>query len=181
MNSFKQLCQENYTRIYNYIFAMVKEPFLAEDLTQEVFMTALLKGNVFLEHESPPAFLYRTAKLKVLEAFREKGRSEVTELNEETAASDAEPLQALMREKDRQIDEELFVPEVMRQLNKKQLDLYQRYYVEKKPMKQIAKELGVKEAALKMRYVRLRRDVKKIIKEISMGDFSGKEAADETK
>lgn len=176
MNSFKQLCQENYARIYNYIFAMVKDSFLAEDLTQEVFTTAFLKGDIFLKHESPPAFLYRTAKLKVLEAFREKGRGEVAELNEDAAGIDVEPLQVLMREKDRQIDETQFVPKVMGRLSKNQLDLYQRYYIEKKPMKQIAKELGIKEAALKMRYVRLRRDVKKIVKEINMGEFSGKEA-----
>ena len=69
MKSFKKICRQNYIRIYNYIYAMTREAFLAEDLTQEVFLIAWQKGEEFMKHEKPEAVLYKTAKIKVLDTL----------------------------------------------------------------------------------------------------------------
>ena len=64
---------------------MTREAFLAEDLTQEVFLIAWQKGEDFMKHEKPEAFLYKTAKIKVLETLREEKRNESRKSMAETA------------------------------------------------------------------------------------------------
>lgn len=91
MKGFKKICRQNYIRIYNYIYAMTGEPFLAEDLTQEVFLIAWEKGECFIQHEKPEAFLYRTAKIKVLEALREEKKNRCIEFQEDMAMARNEP------------------------------------------------------------------------------------------
>lgn len=62
MKTFEELCQENYSRIYKYIFSMTGSKESTEDLIQEVFIAAYEKGEAFLRHEKPAAFLYKTAR-----------------------------------------------------------------------------------------------------------------------
>lgn len=169
MKSFEDRYQENYGRIYNYIHGMTKNPVLAEDLTQEVFLIVYKKGSRFLRHENPPAFLYRTAKLKTYEALRDDAKHRAMELKEEPVSGDPDLLEAILAEEDRNIDERKFVPQVMERLSQEQRELYQSYYLDKKSMRQIAQEKGIKETALKMRYVRLRKEVRRIIREMDMG------------
>ena len=170
MKSFENLYQENYGRVYNYIYGMTKNPSLAEDLTQEVFLIAFRKGSRFLKHENPAAFLYRTARLKTYEAMRDGAEHRTVALTNELVSDDPDLLTAILAEEDRNIDEREYVPQVMEQLNQEQRELYRCYYLEKKSMRQIAQEKDIKEAALKMRYVRLRKKVRKIIREMNMGN-----------
>lgn len=167
MNHFKKICQQNYIRIYNYIYAMTGEPFLAEDLTQEVFLIALQKGQAFLEHEKPEAFLYRTAKIKVLEAMRKAERNRCAELHENMAAERGEPFSELMRQRDQAFDEQNSILWVLEELTEEQKELYESYYVAHKSMREIAREKRIRESALKMKYVRLRRKVQQIVRELS--------------
>lgn len=168
MKDFEQLCRQNYIRIYNYIYAMVNNLPKAEDLTQEVFLLAFEKGKTFLQHENPTAFLYKVARIKVLENFRKEKKRSTEELKEEIADEKQDILLAILQERDRRIDESSFLVYVLAQLSEEQQDLYQLRYVDKKQMKQIAQEKGIKETALKMRYVRLRKEVKQIVKELNL-------------
>lgn len=93
LKAFEILCRENYARIYNYIYAMTKDAFLSEDLVQDVFLIAYRKGEAFLQHEKPEAFLYRTAKNKVLEAMRQ---NQMLELKEDLAAGEGDLLETIL-------------------------------------------------------------------------------------
>ena len=71
---FEDLCRETYPKIYNYILARTKSREISEDITQEVFLIAYRKGDDFLSHENPMAFLYVSAKNLLFEHFREKAK-----------------------------------------------------------------------------------------------------------
>ncbi|MFR7985217.1 MAG: RNA polymerase sigma factor [Clostridia bacterium] len=170
MKSFKKICRQNYIRIYNYIYAMTREAFLAEDLTQEVFLIAWQKGEDFMRHEKPEAFLYKTAKIKVLETLREEKRNESLELQENMAVDRRDLFDELIWQGEQEIDEQEYMKQVLSQLTDEQKELYQSYYVEHKPMREIAREKRIRESALKMKYVRLRKAVRNIVMDLGLSD-----------
>lgn len=173
MERFKVLCDENYKRIYRYIYAMTSDRTLTEDLVQDVFLAAYEKGDAFLSHEKPAAFLYKTAKFLTCSALRKvQARREET-LSGDFPSLERDPAEVLSMEDDRQIDEMDHVPQVLGKLSVEQRDLYNRYYLNHEPMKEIAASLGLKEPALRMRYVRLRKDVRRIISEIDFQECKG--------
>ena len=74
--AFELLYQRYQRRIHAYVFGMVKDHGRAEDVTQEVFVSALRRMR---ETEQPLAFkpwLYQIAKNSCIDAFRRSKRAE---------------------------------------------------------------------------------------------------------
>jgi len=107
MKSFEELCKENYGRIFKYIFSITKNKEATEDLIQEVFTIAYEKGRIFLNHEKPAGFLYKTARNITLTYIKGLKRQETLakEYLYENATKEGEPYQKLLREQDQKIDE----------------------------------------------------------------------------
>ena len=74
--AFELLYQRYHRRIHAYVLGMVKDDGRAEDVTQEVFVSALRRMR---ETEQPLAFkpwLYQIAKNSCIDAFRRSKRAE---------------------------------------------------------------------------------------------------------
>lgn len=171
---FEEICQENYAKIYNYILAKTANREAAEDLTQDVFLIALRKGDTFLHHEKPTAFLYVTAKNLVFDYFKKKREVPARQapLEEtENALTSPDAFEALCRQRSVSVDEERYRKQVLQKLLPKERDLYRRYYVDQKPMKLIAREFRISEAALRMKYMRIRRKIRRIAAELGLDEF----------
>ena len=82
---FEEICRDNYARIHNYILAKTGNREAAEDITQDVFFIAWQKGETFLSHEKPIAFLYATAANLVLEYYKKTGKAAARETKFEDA------------------------------------------------------------------------------------------------
>jgi RNA polymerase sigma-70 factor (ECF subfamily) len=171
MRSFEELCRENYSRIYKYIFAMTGSREASEDLLQDVFTVAFEKGRTFLEHENPPAFLYRTARNLTLTYLRRQRQYPSEALDDTVAGNGGELLDLLMREQDRHIDETAYIQPVLGGLPSKQRTLYAQRYVDRRPISEIAADEGVSETALRMRLVRLRREILQIVRALRLDEF----------
>lgn len=167
---FEDICRENYPKIYNYILARTRSKETAEDITQEVFMIAYKKGNVFLSHENPVAFLYVSAKNLVFEHFRESARKAPLE-ESDIEDSKGDVFEQICIYHARSIDERTYYDRVLNSLNKKERTLYEAYYLDKKPMKAIAWELHLSEAAVRMKYMRLRKKIKRIVSGLNLDAF----------
>ena len=102
---FEEICRENYARIYNYILAKTGKKEAAEDITQDVFLIAFQKGDKFLCHEKPIAFLYTTAKNLVLEYYKKSRTNEVELLESEQAAFEKDAYEELCSMKSGNINE----------------------------------------------------------------------------
>ncbi len=172
MKSFEELCAENYGRIYKYIFAMtgLREP--AEDLIQDVFTAAFEKGDGFLRHENPPAFLYKTARNMTLTYLKRQQRYTVEYLDEYTADDDDDLCDRLLRDQDRQIDEEVCAEKVLGSLDSRQQALYVQRYIERLPIRDIARAQDVSEPAMRMRLMRLRREIMGVVKDLKLDETS---------
>lgn len=67
---FAEIYSKYFKDIFRYVHHMISNSQVAEDIAQEVFYTALEKGNEFLEHPYPKRWLFRTARYKVHERYR---------------------------------------------------------------------------------------------------------------
>lgn len=63
--------EEQYDKIYRYCYYKVKDPHLAEDLTQETFLRCL-ESSSFAKAGQPLAFLYTVARNLCVDEFRKK-------------------------------------------------------------------------------------------------------------
>lgn len=176
---FEDICRENYARIYNYILAKTGETEAAEDITQDVFLIALRKGDSFLRHEKPTAFLYVTAKNLVLEHYKKTKEAplkaasldDTHPLSSVQNASGRDAFEELCLLRSASVNEEYYRKQVLWQLKPKERDLYRKYYIEKKPMKIIAREFRISETALRMKYMRIRKKVQKIAAGLRLDEF----------
>lgn len=171
---FEEICRENYARIHNYILAKTGVKEAAEDITQDVFLIAWQKGDAFLNHEKPIAFLYATAANLVLEYYKKDGKAAMKRADFEdskAASSGRDAFDELSLQKSDSINEAVYQRQVLAGLNPKERDLYRKYYIEKKPMKVIAGEFRMSEAAVRMKYMRIRQKVQKIVAGLHLDDF----------
>lgn len=170
MRDFEELCRENYARIYRYIFAMTGNRESAEDLIQDVFTVAIEKGEAFLQHENPPAFLYKTARNMTFTYIKQRRRTSAELLDENTPDGDGDLSDTLLKTYDRQIDETAYAGQVLQDLDSGQRALYEKRYVERLPIRDISQELGTSEPAMRMRLVRLRRDIQEVVRELKLDE-----------
>lgn len=171
MKSFEDLCRDNYGRIYKYIFAMTGDRASSEDLLQDVFAVAWEKGDAFLLHENPPAFLYKTARNLALSFVKRRRRTETEALDESVAGSAGDLFDTLAAEHDGRIDASAYTGAVIGRLDAGQQALYTRRYIDRVPIREIAVEAGVAEPAMRMRLLRLRRDIRDIVSGLKLEDF----------
>ncbi len=170
MKSFEELCQENYKKIYKYVFGMTGSKEATEDLIQEVFTVAYEKGEVFIQHEKPLAFLYRTARNLTLTYLKRQKASAIEPLSENIANDDTDLCEKLLMELDMKIDETAYTGRVISSLNSNQHQLYKQRYIERKSIKEIATDQGISETAMRMRLVRLRREIQGIVKKLNLDE-----------
>jgi len=172
MISFEQICEDNYQRIYKYIWAMRKNTDDALDLTQEVFVIAYQKGERFLNHPNPEAFLYKTAKNLVHEQVRREIKEEKIKQKKKLQYENRpDAFESLCQIYDSSIIEQDYIPFVLNQLTPKKRLLYTEYYIQKKAMKDIAKEQQISNTTLRMQYVRLRKEMKAIVKNLQLNEI----------
>ncbi len=170
MRCFEDLCRDNYERIYKYIFAKTGSREASEDLIQDVFTIAFEKGTTFTAHDNPTAFLYTTARNVTLSFLRRERRIHLELLDEYTPGTD-DVLTQLETDRDRRIDEDDYVDQVLGRLDDAQRDLYVQRYVDRQPIRAIADAHGIAEPAMRMRLVRLRRDIQGIVRDLELNAF----------
>ncbi len=171
MALFDKICEQNYERIYKYVLGMTGNVETAKDITQEVFLIAYQKGNDFLKHEKPEAFLYKTAKNLIMANYRKGQREIFLEPDENMVGTGRDVFEEICRVKEDSIAIEWYREIILEQLSTTKRQLYNMYYIEGKSMKEIAGVLGFNEFTLRMRYVRLRREIKEQVKELQLGNF----------
>ncbi len=133
-----------------------------------MFTAAFAKGEGFLQHENPPAFLYRTARNLTLTYLKRRRLYAEEALCENIAGGDIDLFDRISRDRDRKIDETAYTGLVLGRLSGKERALYERRYVEGRPIREVAAEQGVSEPAMRMRLVRLRQEIRSIVRELKL-------------
>lgn len=170
---FDQLCETWYEKVLHYLYFSLRDEQSARDAVQEVFLIAWKKRLELLSHPNPGGFLFQTAKHFVCKARREGFRR----LDHEPLTADGElPEQAdgtdaIEQALDRAIDENAYIEAVLSRLSADKRTLYELYYLQNKPMAEIASAYGLEEPAVRMRYVRLCREIRTIAAQVAEENF----------
>ena len=88
--AFALLYEAHFDRIYRYVYLKIGDREEAEDMTQQVFLSALRSISSFKYQGTPfTAWLFRIAHNQIVDHFRRKTRRPVTQEIDETVPSRA--------------------------------------------------------------------------------------------
>ena len=134
----------------------------AEELTQDVFLKAFQQLSSFKAESSFSTWIYRIATNTALSVVRKK-KDEVVRLEDSAFAnlSDSQVDEALEDDSEEQLQR---LQRAMEQLDADERALISLYYMEEKPLVEVAFILGLTEANAKTKLYRLRKKLYILIK-----------------
>ena len=134
----------------------------AEELTQDVFLKAFQQLSSFKAESSFSTWIYRIATNLAISAVRKK-RNDVLRLDDSVFAnlSDIQVDEALEDESEEQMER---LQQAMNQLEADERALITLYYLEEKPLAEVAFILGLTEGNAKVKLHRIRKKLYVLIK-----------------
>lgn len=134
----------------------------AEELTQDVFLKAFQQLSSFKAESSFSTWIYRIATNLAISAVRKK-RNDVLRLDDYVFAnlSDTQVDEALEDESEEQVER---LQQAMNQLEADERALITLYYLEEKPLVEVAFILGLTEGNAKVKLHRIRKKLYVLIK-----------------
>lgn len=134
----------------------------AEELTQDVFLKAFQQLSSFKAESSFSTWIYRIATNLAISAVRKK-RNDVLRLDDSVFAnlSDTQVDEALEDESEEQMER---LQQAMNQLEADERALITLYYLEEKPLAEVAFILGITEGNAKVKLHRIRKKLYVLIK-----------------
>ena len=134
----------------------------AEELTQDVFLKAFQQLSSFKAESSFSTWIYRIATNLAISAVRKK-RNDVSRLDDSVFAnlSDTQVDEALEDESEEQMER---LQQAMNQLEADERALITLYYLEEKPLAEVAFILGMTEGNAKVKLHRIRKKLYVLIK-----------------
>ena len=140
-----QMYEENFDRIYRYIVFKIGERTEAEDMTQQVFLSALKSISSFkYKGISLSAWLFRIAHNQIVDYFRKKAKRVTVPLGESLASSDGDP--SLAAEKNLDIEH---LVSATKGLTRAQQEVISLRFAGELSIAQVAKVVGRSEGAVK--------------------------------
>ena len=134
----------------------------AEELTQDVFLKAFQQLSSFKAESSFSTWIYRIATNLAISAVRKK-RNDVLRLDDSVFAnlSDTQVDEALEDDSEEQMER---LQQAMNQLEADERALITLYYLEEKPLAEVAFILGMTEGNAKVKLHRIRKKLYVLIK-----------------
>lgn len=148
---FSEIYEMYFLEIYRYVYHRVQNTYVAEDIVQETFCTALIKGSAFLEHPHPGRWLLCTARNKIRELSRKMRYWVPLPLEQEGPELAGE-------EKGYETKElELTAAEA---LSREEWELLCGYYLVGIPVRELARDYGITPENLRVRLTRLKKKLR---------------------
>jgi RNA polymerase sigma-70 factor (ECF subfamily) len=143
--AFTQLYNQNFDRIYRYIYVKVRNQFEAENLTQDVFIKALESIGSYKWRDLPfAAWLFKIAHNRVIDHIRKVSKEKRASLNEAYAQSTEDPVQIT------EVNFEVYqLKEALGQLPTAQREVATLRFIAQLSIAEVAKTLGKSEGTVK--------------------------------
>ena len=150
---FNALYKENYIRVYNFVCRsqMRMDTKLAEDITQSTFCEAWNKLDILLTHPNQNGWLMETAKKKYWSQWKKKSSKEI-------GYDDCLEEPYSIESRYNTLELELIIDEA---LSIEERELFNKYFIEKNPIKVMAQRENMSEGAFKVKMHRIRKKVQK--------------------
>lgn len=144
----KEIYLEQAPQLYRYIYSMVKNKNLAEDILQDTFCMAMTKKEEFENHPNQAGWLYRTAYYFVLYVTKKQKR-----IDEELSVGfDVHIFQ--MEDDYERIECEQFL---RKYLSEEEFLLWMKYHEEGYTSKELAREESTTEGAIRTKICRIKK------------------------
>jgi RNA polymerase sigma factor (sigma-70 family) len=151
------LSEKYYRRLYLYVRQICPRKDLAEDIVQEVMLTAYQKADDLKHHDNIKGWLYQTARYKMLHMVQENISYEELDSLEEMISDGTYFEEKSIASLD-------LTPEIMKYINKDELDLMLRHYEDGYAYVELAEEYSTSWQALKSKAQRIRKKLKKVLR-----------------
>ncbi len=143
--AFAQLYEEYFGKIYRYVALRIGNQAEAEDMTQQVFLSAIKSISSFKWRNIPfSAWLFRIAHNQAVDYLRKRSRRPTSPLEESLISSGDDPQQTAERKLD--IEQLLLATG---QLTQAQQDVISLRFASELPIAEVAKVMGKSEGAVK--------------------------------
>ncbi len=143
--AFAQLYEEYFGKIYRYVALRIGNQAEAEDMTQQVFLSAIKSISSFKWRNIPfSAWLFRIAHNQAVDYLRKRSRRPTTSLEESLVGGDGDPQQTAEHKLD---IEQLIL--ATRQLTPAQQEVISLRFASELPTAQVARIMGKSEGAVK--------------------------------
>lgn len=157
--AFRELYEQNYSRIFSYIYRRVSNQHLAEDLAGDVFVRLVTKIDTY-EHRGQPllAWLYTVAGNLVRDHHRKNSRVQWMPLNEREEGSDPRPdsVADLMLTSD-------VLAQAVNELTEEQAQVILLKFAEGMSNAEVAKIMGKREGSIKSLQHRALRSLRRLL------------------
>lgn len=169
---FNKICNEYYANIYKYLVFIIKDDEKAKDIVQDTFIVVYKNIEKVYTHENKGGYIFKTAQNLAKNYKKELYKKLLNEVSIDEKVTEIEDSRTTIENSLlADIDEYEYITEIIDLLDNDKQALYKMYYIEKKPMKEIAQKLGIEYTALRMKYVRLRKEIKALVKELAENNF----------
>jgi len=157
--AFKSIYTKYFKKIFLFVLHRVGEKQISADITQQVFLKALIGLSKFQFKGLPfSAWLYRIAINECNDFFRKVKKSRLVVLEDAKVEYLFEELTA----ENTQDELERKLPSILQQLSEEDLQLIEFRYFERKPFKEIAEILDITETHAKVKTYRTLEKMKKL-------------------
>ncbi len=154
--SFGELYNRYYERVYSYTVSMIKNRDVGFDLTQDVFIKAADSLSKLRDVVTFRAWLFRIAHNACIDYGRNQSKLKMTSAEERFDLADQPAdIDALMA-KDRMIEQ---MHDLIESLDEADRTLLQLKYMDRASIKELQQKMGLSASAVKMRLLRVRNKV----------------------
>ena len=150
-DKFRPLYEKYYAQILKFVYQRVTSKEDAYDITQQVFLQALLALPKYEDRGFPfSSWLYRIAINEMNQIFRKNEKQRGINLEEKHLKELVEEIDGHSTE-----EKEQAVLDVIGELDEEDFQLVEMRFFEKRPFKEISELLNINEATAKMRLYRI--------------------------
>ena len=153
-NGFNYIYEKYIYQIYGYLYHMIKDKMIAEDLASEVFFKLYKNIKKYKEKGNFKAYIFRIAHNIAVDHFKKNkivfSYKDDMKIEEEPEETDDEKKYFLDK-----------LEEKLKNIGKKERELIIFYYFEEMSLKEMGNILGIKENAAKTALFRAREKLKK--------------------
>lgn len=150
-DKFEEVYKTHFRDVYRYVYQIIRNRQMAEDITQDVFCAALNLGITFLDHPNQKGWLMITARNKLCEMRRRMKYRVSLPLDEK---AELEVRESGFRE----IDLEMTA---LCAVSREEWKLVKEYYLGDASVKELTKKYGITENNMRVRLHRLKVKVRK--------------------
>jgi RNA polymerase sigma-70 factor (ECF subfamily) len=159
--AMRALFARHQTRVYRWLLRFVRDPAMAEDLLNEVFLDVWRQAGSFAGKSSVATWLLAIARFKAISASRKRVDAQLDEAVAETIPDPADDAQTLLEREDRRN----LLRDALASLSDEHREVLDLVYYHGRPVKDVAEIIGIPEATVKTRMFYARKKLADVLKD----------------